>query len=1088
MAGKIRGITIELSADASGVLKAVQDVNKQIKSTSTQLKDVDKLLKLDPSNTTLLTQKTQLLQQQISQTKEKLQQLKAAQADMDANGVDKNSEQYQALQREIIATEQELKRLEGTAGSGSAALAKVSAVTGQLGEKMTEAGKKLSVLSAALAALGVAAVKAFQEVDEGADIIIKKTGATGEAAEELQESYKHVAQSIVADFTDIGAAIGDVSTRFNLTGESLEDLSTTFLQFADINDMDVESAIEGVDHALKTFNVSQDQATNVMGLLSATSQQTGISMDTLLGLLQSSGPALKEMGLDIDDAVTLMGNFEAAGIDSSDMLTKLQKAATYYNEKGLDMSEGLSDLISRLQNSATEADATAEAYEIFGKRGGLAFITAAKEGKLSIDDLGASLEDYGSVVSDTYEQTLDGTDKMKLAWQNMQLGLAELGSAIGETLAPIMDKITAAIQKVVDWFSNLDDGTKELIVTIGLIVAAVGPLLVVGGKIMSGISSITGALSKLGTATAGPIGLAIAATAALVAGVLSLKNSLHDAYVESSPFADAIDEIRTANDDLSTAISNTKQAYEDSTAATEAQAGIAESLYGHLQDLIAGYDGTAGSAAAIEGVVSELNELVPGLGLSWDEVTNSLNLTNAEIYANIEAMRAQAQVAALQDMYTESLKQQYEAERNLTDARKTAADVLSSYGLSVQDVIDYTQGGILAEAEFSQKLMDNGVAWYNVADATGEVLLAFDGYLDASENATEASANVTFAEEKLGEAMANAAETTAAAKEEILNSTNEINDGVNFDPAIEAASTAGEEIPAEFAAGVESGTPDVETAAADMAQAVVDEVADTPAEMYSTGSDAGGQMDTGLQEQLDPIKNTIQTMASYFGTETAQIGMGMYNLAITAITGFATAIANTTASQVVPAIQGLVSGIATSMSSLPNQMYSVGDQAGSGLYNGLAAWAGTLSSMAWNLAYSIQSAARAALQIRSPSKVMERIGMYTGEGLQEGLSDSASGIYRTAEQIAQTTAASMTPSMDGINTLNSMSNNAAASKATIEPANNLTLTSVLSILTQYLPYLAEQPDIVLDDGTLVGHMMPAIDKELEIRSVRAGRG
>ena len=424
---KIRGITIELSADASGVIDAVNDIGKQIKSTKTQLKEVDSLLKFDPTNTELLEQKTELLKKQIGQTKEKLDALKAAQADMDANGVDQNSEQYQALQREIIATEQQLKTLENTAGSGSATLAQISAVTGEWGDKLTDAGKKLSVVSAGLVAFGTAAVKAFNEVDEGADIVVKKTGATGEAADALQEAYTNVAQSIVADFTDIGTAIGEVSTRFGLTGVELEDLSTTFLKFAEINDIDVQTAVEGVDQALKTFNVDGSEANDFMGLLTATSQATGISMGELLTNLQQYGPTLKEMGLDLDDAVVLMGNFEEAGIDSSDMLSKLQKAASYYNEQGLSMEEGLADLITRLQDSSTEADATAEAYELFGKRGGLAFVTAAKEGKLSIGDLETSMDEYSTVVDDTYQATLDGTDSMALAWQNLQLALAAVG-------------------------------------------------------------------------------------------------------------------------------------------------------------------------------------------------------------------------------------------------------------------------------------------------------------------------------------------------------------------------------------------------------------------------------------------------------------------------------------------------------------------------------------------------------------------------------------------------------------------------------------------------------------------------------------
>lgn len=101
MATKIRGITIELSADATGVLEAVKSVNSEITATGRELKGVERLLKLDPSNTELLEQKTKLLKEQIENTNTKLEELKKAEEDMKANGVDENSSQYQALQREI---------------------------------------------------------------------------------------------------------------------------------------------------------------------------------------------------------------------------------------------------------------------------------------------------------------------------------------------------------------------------------------------------------------------------------------------------------------------------------------------------------------------------------------------------------------------------------------------------------------------------------------------------------------------------------------------------------------------------------------------------------------------------------------------------------------------------------------------------------------------------------------------------------------------------------------------------------------------------------------------------------------------------
>lgn len=83
MADRIKGITVEIGGDTTSLSKALSGVNKEIKSTQTQLKDVNKLLKLDPTNTTLLQQKQQLLKTAISETKDKLTQLKSVQDQMD---------------------------------------------------------------------------------------------------------------------------------------------------------------------------------------------------------------------------------------------------------------------------------------------------------------------------------------------------------------------------------------------------------------------------------------------------------------------------------------------------------------------------------------------------------------------------------------------------------------------------------------------------------------------------------------------------------------------------------------------------------------------------------------------------------------------------------------------------------------------------------------------------------------------------------------------------------------------------------------------------------------------------------------------
>ncbi len=160
-ASRIKGITIEIGGDTTKLQTALKGVNTEIKNTQAQLKDVEKLLKLDPGNTELLAQKHKLLGQAVEETKNKLETLKTAQQQADEalkNGTI-SKDQYDALQREIIETEQELKRLEEQANQSATALQKISA-TGEkfqeVGGKIEGAGKKMLPVTATVTALGTA--------------------------------------------------------------------------------------------------------------------------------------------------------------------------------------------------------------------------------------------------------------------------------------------------------------------------------------------------------------------------------------------------------------------------------------------------------------------------------------------------------------------------------------------------------------------------------------------------------------------------------------------------------------------------------------------------------------------------------------------------------------------------------------------------------------------------------------------------------------------------------------------------------------------------------------------------------------------
>lgn len=152
-AGAIKGITIALGADASGLTKALKESDSALKKTQAQLNDVNKALKFNPDNVTLLNQKANLLEGNIKETSASITNMKKALEQMDANGVSKTSKEYMTLEREVIKSESRLNHF-------NAELIKVKAsasAIGQLGTKFTAVGNQLSTMGTQLRAVSAAA-------------------------------------------------------------------------------------------------------------------------------------------------------------------------------------------------------------------------------------------------------------------------------------------------------------------------------------------------------------------------------------------------------------------------------------------------------------------------------------------------------------------------------------------------------------------------------------------------------------------------------------------------------------------------------------------------------------------------------------------------------------------------------------------------------------------------------------------------------------------------------------------------------------------------------------------------------------------
>jgi TP901 family phage tail tape measure protein len=567
---RIKGITIEIGGDTSNLQKSLSGVDKALQNTQTQLRDVNKLLKLDPHNTELLEQKQRLLGDAIKQTSDKLATLKEAskQAEEALKSGAMTQDQYDGLQREIIETENSLKGLKEQAEEAEKSMSKMAEISDKLGavsKKTEEVGKSLTKnVTAPIVGIGAAAYGAFNEVDNGLDTIAKKTGATGDELSSLEETAKNVFGSMPVDIDDVGVAVGEINTRFGLTGQALEDMTKDFLKFANINDADVETSIANVDKIMTKFGVDSNQTVNVLGLLTSASQKSGISIDALESSLESNGAALKELGFDVTESVNLLSMMESNGVDTSTAMTSLSKAVQNATKDGKDAETAMREQIDAIKNAKTETEALQIATELFGKKGAAEMTQSIRDGRLSVDELSGSLTDFSTNVEDTFSATQDSSDEAKIAFNNLKLAGSELGGTIGQVLTPILQKLSDAFKGLSNWYKSLSPQQQEMVVKIALIAATIGPLLIVLAKLIAAVQTIMtilpavkGAILAVNSAlAANPVAAVIAAIAALIAIFVTLWNNCEEFREFWTGLWEALQEgAQTVIDGISTAFS-----------------------------------------------------------------------------------------------------------------------------------------------------------------------------------------------------------------------------------------------------------------------------------------------------------------------------------------------------------------------------------------------------------------------------------------------------------------------------------------------------------------------------------------------------
>lgn len=567
MANRIKGITVEIGGDTTGLDKALKSVNTSIRSTQSALKDVNRLLKLDPSNTELLSQKQKLLKDAIAATKEKLDSLKVAQeqAKQQLENGELGQDKYDALQREIVETEEELRRLQQEAATTNTALSKID-VAGQkmetIGNSIAGAGKKMMSVTTVIGGVGVAAVKTAADFDSAMSQVAAVSGATGKDFDTLRNKAREMGAKTKFSATEAAEAMNYMAMAGWKTEDMLDGIEGV-MNLAAASGEDLATTSDIVTDALTAFGLSAKDSGHFADILAAASSNANTNVSMMGETFKYCAPIAGALGFSAEDTAEAIGLMANAGIKSSQAGTALRTimnnlagdvkisgkaigdvtiATTNADGSMRDLSDILADCRSAFGN-LTESEKAQAAESLVGKNAMSGFLALMNAGQGDIDKLSSAIDNC------------DGSaEKMAMTMQDNLAGqltilksqLQELAISLGDILMPAIRSIVSNLQGFVDKLNGMDEGTKRTIVTIALLVASIGPLLVIIGtaiskigvamqgfvKLANGISKLkiaiqggTGVLGKLGAALGGisaPVLAVVAVIAVLVAAFVHL--------------------------------------------------------------------------------------------------------------------------------------------------------------------------------------------------------------------------------------------------------------------------------------------------------------------------------------------------------------------------------------------------------------------------------------------------------------------------------------------------------------------------------------------------------------------------------------
>ena len=444
-------------------------------------------------------------------------------------------------------------------GTASANLQNSGKQWKNMGKDIEKAGRSISSVgsnmtkSVTMPILGIggAAVKVAADFESGMDKVASISGATGSDLDELSEKAKEMGKLTKFSATDSADAFSYMAMAGWKTKDMLDGIEGV-MYLAGATGEDLATTSDIVTDALTAFGKSAEDTNSFVDVLAATSANANTNVSMLGESFKYVAPVAGSLNYSYQDVAHALGLMANSGIKASQAGTSLRswltrlasptkQSAEAMDALGVSMIDGegnmksLEQLMRETRESfagLTEEQKAARAAQLAGKTGMAGLLAVVNSSDKDFEKLAGAIGESNGAAKEMYNVANDNLNGQLIV---LKSNVESLGISLGQKLIPLASKLVEKIQGVVDKFNAMDDSTQKTIIKIAGIAAAVGPVLLVIGKLTTGVGKVIGVVGKFGMAmkTAGgfvalitsPVGIAVGVIAGLIAvGVLLYKN------------------------------------------------------------------------------------------------------------------------------------------------------------------------------------------------------------------------------------------------------------------------------------------------------------------------------------------------------------------------------------------------------------------------------------------------------------------------------------------------------------------------------------------------------------------------------------